>query len=104
MADAGNSRRAGRIAFTYPDFTYLQVARFFSVIGTEMQSVAVGWEVYEITGRALDLGLVGLARFLPGILLFLVSGHAADRYNRCKVLMISYAGLALCSGGFWHSQ
>jgi MFS family permease len=98
MADAENSRRAGRIAFTYPEFTYLQVARFCSVVGTEMQSVAVGWEVYEITGRALDLGLVGLAQFLPGILLFLVSGHAADRYNRCKVLVISYAGLAMCSG------
>jgi MFS family permease len=98
MSDSGTSPRAGRIAFAYPDFTFLQVARFFSVIGTEMQSIAVGWQVYEITNRALDLGLVGLAQFLPGILLFLISGHAADRYNRCKVLMISYAGLALCSG------
>lgn len=98
MADSGNSRRGGRIAFTYPDFTYLQVARFFSVIGTEMQSVAVGWQVYAITNRALDLGLVGLAQFLPGILLFLISGHAADRYNRTRVLMFSYAGLSLCSG------
>jgi MFS family permease len=98
MTDSGTSRRTGRIAFTYPAFTYLQIARFFSVIGTEMQSVAVGWQVYEITNRALDLGLVGLAQFLPGILLFLISGHAADRYNRCKVLMLSYAGLSLCSG------
>ncbi|MGH9717482.1 MAG: MFS transporter [Candidatus Acidiferrales bacterium] len=98
MTHSGDSRRSGRIAFTYPDFTYLQVARFFSVIGTEMQSVAVGWQVYAITNRALDLGLVGLAQFLPGILLFLISGHTADRYNRCKVLMVSYAGLSLCSG------
>jgi MFS family permease len=97
MTDSGNSRRSGRIAFAYPDFTYLQLARFFSVIGTEMQSVAVGWQVYEITNRALDLGLVGLAQFLPGILLFLVSGHAADRYNRCKVLTLSYGGLSICS-------
>ncbi|MGH9686425.1 MAG: MFS transporter [Candidatus Acidiferrales bacterium] len=98
MADSGNSRHAGRIAFTFPDFTYLQVARFCSVIGTEMQSVAVGWQVYEITNRALDLGLVGLAQFLPGILLFLISGHTADRYNRTRILMVSYGGLALCSG------
>ncbi len=98
MADSANSSRAGRIAFTYPDFTYLQLARFCAVFGTEMQSVAVGWQVYEITNRALDLGLVGLAQFLPGILLFLVSGHTADRYNRCKVLTFSYAGLAICSG------
>ncbi|MGH9740259.1 MAG: MFS transporter [Candidatus Acidiferrales bacterium] len=98
MADAGNSRHTGRIAFTFPDFTYLQIARFCSVVGTEMQSVAVGWQVYEITNRALDLGLVGLAQFLPGIILFLISGHAADRYNRTRILMLSYGGLALCSG------
>jgi MFS family permease len=98
MSDATNSGSAGRIAFTYPDFTFLQLARFCAVFGTEMQSVAVGWQVYEITNRALDLGLVGLAQFLPGILLFLISGHAADRYNRCKVLTFSYVGLALCSG------
>jgi len=98
MTDSGSSRRSGRIAFTYPAFRYLQYARFLSVIGTEMQSVAVGWQVFAITNRALDLGLVGLAQFLPGILLFLISGHAADRYNRTKVLMFSYAGLALCSG------
>src|SRR5579875_3745421 len=96
MTAPGNSRRSGRIAFAYPDFTYLQLARFCSVIGTEMQSVAVGWQVYEITNRALDLGLVGLAQFLPGILLFLVSGHAADRYNRCKVLTLSYGGHSVC--------
>jgi MFS family permease len=98
MASSGNSRATGRAAFNYPDFAYLQLARFCSVIGMEMQSVAVGWQVYEITNRALDLGLVGLAQFLPGILLFLISGHAADRYNRCKLLMLSYGGLALCSG------
>lgn len=98
MPEAGNSHHTGRIAFTFPDFTYLQAARFFSVIGTEMQSVAVGWQVFEITNRPLDLGLVGLAQFLPGVLLFLISGHAADRYNRCKVLMLSYAGLSVCSG------
>jgi MFS family permease len=97
MTDSGISRRTGRIAFTYPAFTYLQIARFFSVIGMEMQSVAVGWQVYEVTGRALDLGLVGLAQFLPGILLFLVSGHAADRYSRGKVLTLSYAGLSVSS-------
>jgi MFS family permease len=59
--------------------------------------VAVGWQVYDITHRALDLGLVGLAQFLPGILLFLVSGHASDRYDRKRVLSACYAGYALCS-------
>ena len=63
-----------------------------------MLSVAVGWQVYDITHRALDLGLVGLAQFLPGILLFLVSGHAADRFDRRRLLILCYAGFALCSG------
>jgi len=98
MAQAADPRLAGRIAFTYPDFVRYQLARFFIVIALEMQSVAVGWQVYDITKRALDLGLVGLAQFLPGVLLFLVSGHAADRFDRRKLLTVCYAGLSLCSG------
>jgi len=89
--------RAGRIAFTHPDFVLFQIARFLIVAAVEMQAVAVGWQVYEITKRALDLGLVGLAQFLPGILLFLVSGHASDRFDRRKVLGACYAGYAICS-------
>ena len=85
MAEPGDSPRAGRVAFTYPDFSLYQLARFCIVAGLEMQSVAVGWQIYEITKRPLDLGLVGLAQFLPGILLFLVSGHAADRFDRRKI-------------------
>src|SRR6202522_3217407 len=90
--------KAGRIAFTHPDFVLFQIARFLIVAAVEMQAVAVGWQVYDITHRALDLGLVGLAQFLPGILLFLVSGHASDRFERRNVLAICYAGFAVCSG------
>src|SRR5271154_6062901 len=97
MADSGNFQSAGSVAFAYPSYKLFQAARFFIVLATEMQSVAVGWQVYEITRRPLDLGLVGLAQFLPGILFFLVSGHTADRYDRRKVLTIGYAGFALCS-------
>jgi MFS family permease len=89
--------KAGRVAFTHPDFVLFQVARFLIVAAVEMQAVAVGWQVYDITHRALDLGWVGLAQFLPGILLFLVSGHASDRFERKKVLSVCYAGYALCS-------
>src|ERR1700691_2414470 len=94
---APDDSRAGRIAFTHPDFVLFQIARFLIVAAVEMQAVAVGWQVYDITKRALDLGLVGLAQFLPGILLFLVSGHASDRFERRKVLGVCYAGYALCS-------
>ena len=92
---------AGRIAFTHPDFTMYQVARFFIVAALEMQSVAVGWQMYEITRRPLDLGLIGLAQFLPGMLLFLVSGHVADRFDRRKVVTLCYVGFAVSSGLLW---
>jgi MFS family permease len=89
--------KAGSVAFTNPDFVLFEIARFLIVAAVEMQAVAVGWQVYDITKRALDLGLVGLAQFLPGILLFLVSGHTSDRFDRRKVLGACYAGYALCS-------
>src|SRR5579872_6869020 len=90
--------RAGRAAFTHPGFVLFQIARFLIVAAVEMQAVAVGWQVYEITKRPLDLGFVGLAQFLPGMLLFLASGHAADRYDRRNLLIGCYCGFALCSG------
>jgi MFS family permease len=62
-----------------------------------MQSVAVGWQVYALTHRPMDLGLVGLAQFLPGICLFLLAGHTADRVPRLKILRACYAGFAFCS-------
>lgn len=66
-----------------------------------MQGVAVGWQVYAITDRPLDLGLVGLAQFLPVLLLFPVSGAVADRYPRHRVVQattaVSGAGALLLS-------
>jgi MFS family permease len=88
--------RAGRAAFTHPAFVLFQIARFLIVVAVEMQAVAVGWQVYEITKSPLDLGYVGLAQFLPGILLFPVSGHASDRFQRRHVLSVCYAGFAVC--------
>src|ERR1700676_2605075 len=88
--------RAGRAAFTHPGFVLFQIARFLIVAAVEMQAVAVGWQVYEITKRPLDLGYVGLAQFLPAILLFPISGHASDRFERRHVLSACYGGYALC--------
>ena len=96
-ATAEDPRLAGRVAFTHPNFVSYTLARFFIVVALEMQSVAVGWQVYEITKRPLDLGYVGLAQFLPGFVLFLFAGHAADLYDRRKLLMWCYGGFALCS-------
>ncbi len=93
---ATSDARAGRAAFTHPGFVLFQVARFLIVAAVEMQAVAVGWQVYEITKRPLDLGYVGLAQFLPGILLFPISGHVSDRFERRHVLSACYAGYAVC--------
>jgi len=97
MPPAPSQASSGTVAFSYPSFRLFQVARFFIVAAFEMLSVAVGWQVYEITKRALDLGLVGLAQFLPGVCVFLLSGHAADRFDRRKVLIVCYAGYGICS-------
>jgi hypothetical protein len=63
MAETIQPRAAARVAFTYRDFTLYQIVRGLTIVATEMLSVAVGWQVNEITKRPLDLGLVGLAQF-----------------------------------------
>src|SRR2546423_1293706 len=83
MAALEISKATGRIASTYPSLVLFQLARFFLVLATEMQAVAVGWQVYEITQRPLVFGFVGLAKFLPGIFLFLVSGHKKMPGRNC---------------------
>ncbi len=97
MLTSQDPRLTGRVAFTHPNFVRYTLARFLIVVALEMQSVAVGWQVYEITKRPLDLGYVGLAQFAPGFVLFLFAGHAADLLDRRKLLTSCYAGYGLCS-------
>jgi MFS family permease len=86
-----------RTAFQYPSFRFYMTARASVTIASEMQAVAVGWQIYALTGRALDLGLVGLAQFLPGIFLFLISGQTADRFRRQRILQSCYMAFACIS-------
>lgn len=88
----------GLALFRHVDFTLYELERFFIVAALEMLSVAVGWQVYEITRRPLDLGYVGLAQFLPNVILFLFAGHAADRFSRKGLLFLCNLGFALCCG------
>ncbi len=74
-----------------------QSARLMVIVGAEAQSVAVAWQVYELTHSALDLGLTGLALFLPGLLFMLAAGHAADRYDRRKIILLCYTLQAICT-------
>jgi MFS family permease len=68
------------------------------ILGAEAQSVAVAWQVYQITHSALDLGLTGLALFLPGLIFVLAAGHAADRYDRRGIILLCYGLQAFCTG------
>jgi MFS family permease len=74
-------------AFAHPGFRLYQGSRLLSVVGSQMQSVAIGWQIYAVTGRPLDLAWVGLAQFFPAVLLSPVTGHVADRFERRRVLM-----------------
>ena len=97
MSTGEQRLESGTATFEFSNFRRYQIARFCIVFCTEMQSVAVGWQVYEITHRPLDLGLTGLVQFLPGVLLFLVAGHTTDRVDRRKLLTTCYAGYGLSS-------
>jgi MFS family permease len=79
-------------ALRHGGYRRLLTGNILARIGFEMQSVAVGWELYQRTGSATALGLVGLVQFLPVILLSLPAGHIVDRYNR-KGLLLTAQGL-----------
>ncbi len=93
------SPRRGLEAFAFRDFRRYQLARVAAVLGAEAQSVAVAWQVYSITHRALDLGYTGLALFLPGLLFLLPAGHVADRFDRRQVILICYGLQIFCTLG-----
>ncbi|HEU4634549.1 MAG TPA: MFS transporter [Edaphobacter sp.] len=95
----GESRRTARAgdAFRSRNFRLYQSARLMAIIGAEAQSVAVAWQVYQITHSALDLGLTGLSLFLPGLVFMLAAGHTADRYDRRRIILLCYGLQAVCT-------
>jgi MFS family permease len=80
-----------RSAFRHAAFRRFQSAKLVGVIASQMMSVAVGWQVYAITGRALDLGIVGLVQFIPQLFLFPVTGTIVDRFEHKRILLAVYA-------------
>ncbi len=90
-----------RAALRYRDWRLYQSARLLLILAYQSQFVAVGWEVYALTGQPLDLGLLGLARFLPFLALTVVGGGAADRFDRRRILLACYAGMALVMVGLF---
>jgi len=79
------------------DFTFFLGARFLATLAVQMQTVAVGWQVYETTRDPLDLGLIGLSQFLPFVLLILPAGHVADSRDRRRILAACFALECLCA-------
>jgi MFS family permease len=84
-------------AFASRDFRRFQLARVAAVLGYAAQSVAVAWQVYSITHRAIDLGYTGLVQFLPGLIFLLPAGHVADRFDRRQIILVCYGLQALCT-------
>lgn len=83
-------------ALRLPQFRRYFIARICGSSAGQMQAVAVGWQVYEMTGDPLDLGIVGLCLFLPELSLALLTGHVADHFDRRRVLAIASCMDALC--------
>lgn len=81
-ANAGSAR----LLLRHRPFVFLTLGRGFSSVAYQMGAVAVGWQVYAMTRSAFDLGLVGLAQFVPMAALTFAAGHAVDRYERKRVL------------------
>jgi MFS family permease len=81
--------------FAYRDYMRLWWARLAGVSAGQMLMVAIGWQMYDLTGSAWDLGLVGLLQFLPALALVLVAGHVVDRYHRARVIALCLVVQAL---------
>jgi len=78
------------------NFRFYLSARVLGTLAVQMQSVAIGWQVYAMTHNLFDLGLIGLAQFAPFLLLILYAGHAADRYNRRNIIALCLGAQLLC--------
>lgn len=85
--------------FAQRDFRLFFASRIASGVAIQILNVGVGWLVYELTGDPLALGLVGLLTFLPAVLLALVTGHVADRFDRRRVIIGGYLAAALAASG-----
>lgn len=84
-------------AFRHRSFLSYWAARFLTTFATMIVSVAVGWQMYDLTRDPLDLGLVGIVQFLPALLLVLVTGVVADRFGRRLIMALAVLLEAICA-------
>ena len=91
------SSAGAKTLFRHRPFLFYFASRGLSKFCYQVGAVAVGWQVYALTGSAFDLGLVGLVQFIPTALLTFAAGHVADRYNRKRVAQLSQFAAALAA-------
>src|ERR1700728_4990575 len=92
-----DSTSRSKILLGHRPFQFYFWARGFSEFSYQIGAVAVGWQVYALTGSAFDLGMVGLVQFIPTALFTFAAGHVADRYNRKRVAQLSQFAAALAA-------
>jgi MFS family permease len=94
-----------------PSFLFFLLSRSLTRFSSQIGAVAIGWQIYDLTGSAFDLGMVGLVQFLPTALLVFVAGQTADRFERKRVVQLcqlaeAATALFLCWGSYggWLSE
>ena len=101
MSDTGGVvTPSAREVLATPGVTAFLVAQFTMTVGVMLQAAALGKHIYDITGNELDIGWLGLAEFLPAVLLVLVTGTVADRFDRRKVVFLSQTGEVISALAF----
>src|SRR5690242_13589602 len=83
--------RDDRSLLHHPGFLEYWCSRLCSMFAFQMVSVAVGWQIYDLTHRAFDLGLIGLVQFIPSLVLALPAGHVADLFDRRRIVFVCQA-------------
>ncbi|MBW8843791.1 MAG: MFS transporter [Burkholderiales bacterium] len=87
--------------YRHAGFTNFLVARLLAVLATQIQAVVVAWQVYDLTREPIALAYVGLAQFIPMLLLLLPAGDLIDRFSRKPILASSWAVSTVCAGALW---
>jgi MFS family permease len=88
------------LAFTYPGYRFFWATTLLVSFAVQIMSVSIAWHIYDVTGNTLLLGLVGLSLFAPALLLILLTGLAADRFNRRMIMLVCLLVELGCALGF----
>lgn len=89
-----------KLAFSYIGFRFFWLTTLLVSFSVQIMSVSIAWHIYDVTGNALLLGMVGLALFLPALVLMLVTGLTADRFSRRRIMTVCLAVELCCALGF----